>query len=263
MFPSRRELSAASAALQRRMERDVLRRANLVIANTPGNRDALLSANPGIDRARVRISTNGFDAALFDPSSLPPDPTEPADLTYVGEVYGGMLDRYAAAIASIRDRNPDHVPRLAVYGTIHSAEIRRIAALGLSPFIEDRGFVSHEESVAAMKNARALLALLPPHERWRTCVPSKIYWYLAARRPIVAIVPEGDTAALLRGLHAGHALVDSEASVLGQQLEQLVVTWRGTPATRLSGEGIERYAMDAIVEQLDGFLREVMDGDSA
>jgi len=263
MFPSRRELSAPSAALQRRMEREVLRRADLVIANTPGNRDALLADNPGMSTARVRVSTNGFDAALFPPTAIPVRAEESADLTYVGEIYGGMLDRYLAALESIRERNAGHIPRLAVYGTIHATQARRIAERGLAPYIENRGFVPHEESIAAMRRARALLALLPAHERWRTCVPSKIYWYLAARRPIVAIVPEGDTAELVRRLHAGHALTETDPAAVGRALESLAVAARAMPAPPLSGEGTARYAMDAIVDELDAILQEVIDGNPA
>jgi hypothetical protein len=163
--------------------------------HTP-NRDALLAANPKSTARRV-FSPTGYDASMFAPDSLPRHPDESADLTYVGEVYSGMMDRYCAAIASIRARNPAHVPRLAVYGTINASERRAIAALGLESFVEDRGFVSHEESVAAMKNARTLLVLLPAHERWRTCVPSKLsgIWPRGVdhRDP-----PRGDAARLVR-----------------------------------------------------------------
>ena len=263
MFPSRRELPATSAQIQRRMERNVLRRADIVIANTPGNREALLSANPELDRSRVRVSTNGYDSSLFAPGSIPEKPSETADLTYVGEVYDGMFERFGAALASIRDRDPALVPRIAVYGTINAGEKRRIAALGLETVIEDRGFVPHEQSIDAMKNARALLALLPPHERWRTCVPSKMYWYLAARRPIIAVVPEGDAADLVRGLRAGRALIDSDPVAVGRELEAWVVAKRAAPAPPLSGQGTERYTMDAIVDELDAILREVMHGSPA
>ncbi|HEX6792026.1 MAG TPA: glycosyltransferase [Candidatus Krumholzibacteria bacterium] len=260
MFPTRRVLSPVSATLQRRMERAVLRGASVVIANTPGNRDELLASNPGLDPARVRVSTNGYDAALFAPGALPARAGETADFTYVGEIYGGMLERYAAAVASIRARDPDAVPRLAIYGTVHAGERRRIAELGLEPYVEQRGFVSHEESVAAMKNARALLVLLPPQERWRTCVPSKMYWYLAARRPIVALVPEGDAARLVRDAHAGEVLADPDAEALGRRLEALVREARAHPAPALSGAGTERYAMDAIVAGLEQILEEVVNG---
>jgi glycosyltransferase involved in cell wall biosynthesis len=263
MFPSRRLLNPASAALQRRMERRVLRLADRVVTNTPGNRDALLGANPGVDPNRVRVSTNGYDATLFAPGSFPAAPGEAADITYVGELYPGMVERYCAAVATIRARNPEHVPRLAVYGTINSSERKVIAAHGLQEFVEDRGFVSHEESIAAMKNARALLVLLPPHERWRTCVPSKLYWYLAARRPIIAMVPEGDAATLVREMNAGHVLAGDSPEALGRELEVIVVGGRRASGALVTGSGTERYAMEAIVGEMDRMLREVVDGSRA
>ena len=263
MFPSRRPPRPVSARVQRRMERTVLRCADMVVTNTPGNRDALFAANPGLDARRVRVSTNGYDAALFAPGSFPAAPAERADLTYVGEVYDGMFERIGAALASIRARDPLRVPRIAVYGTINAGERRRITALGLESFIEDRGFVPHEDSIAAMKNARALLVLLPPHERWRTCVPSKLYWYLAARRPILAVVPEGDAAELVRRTRAGQALVEHDPEEIARRLERWLADARARPAPATAGDGSDRYSMDAIAGELDALLREVMDGTPA
>jgi glycosyltransferase involved in cell wall biosynthesis len=263
MFPSRRALSSLSAAWQRRLERSVLRCADRVIANTSGNRDELLAGNPGLDAARVRVSTNGYDAALFAPGSFPPAPGESADFTYVGEVYSGMLERYASAVAAIRSRNPGRVPRLAVYGTIDAAEKERIRSMGLTEYVEDRGFVSHEASVAAMKNARTLLVLLPHEERWRTCVPSKLYWYLAAGRPIVGIVPEGDASALVRTLRAGEAFTAADTETLSRELESFVERARTAPAPAREPAAAARYSMDTIVGDLEKVLREVTDGNPA
>jgi hypothetical protein len=262
MFPSRRELPAASAAMQRRLERGVLKHADLVVANTPGNRDALLVANPRLDPSRIRVSTNGYDAALYAAGSFPAQPSETADLTYVGEVYAGMLERYCAAIADIRARSQANVPKLAVYGMIDGAERERIERMGLGPFVEDRGFVTHEASITAMKNARALLVLLPDEERWASCVPSKLYWYLAARRPILAMVPEGDTSRLVRELKAGDVLM-GDAPALGKQLEEFVRRTRTAPAAARDGEEATRYSMDHIVDALERTLREVTDGNPA
>jgi hypothetical protein len=262
MFPSRRAPSWWSAALQRRLERTVVTHADGVIANTRGNRDALLAANPGLDPARIRVSTNGYDATLFAGSSFPARPAETADVTYVGEVYAGMLERYCAAIDAIRARDVSHVPKLAVYGMVEDGERRRIADMGLSSFIEDRGFVSHEASINAMKNARSLLVLLPDEERWKSCVPSKLYWYLAARRPILAIVPEGDTSQLVRELGAGEVL-SGGVSEISQRLEAFVERARTSPIPSRSAEAAARYSMDTIVDGLERVLREVSDGNPA
>ena len=262
MFPSRRAPSWLSAALQRRLERDVVTSADGVVANTQGNRDALLEGNPGLDPARVRVSTNGYDASLFGDSSFPDRPAETADITYVGEVYAGMLERYCAAVAAIRARDERHVPKLAVYGMIEDGERRRIAGMGLSAYVEDRGFVSHEASINAMKNARSLLVLLPDEERWKSCVPSKLYWYLAARRPILALVPEGDTSQVVRELGAGEVL-SGPVSDISQRLEAFVERARTTPIPSRNGDTAARYSMDTIVDGLERVLREVSDGNPA
>jgi glycosyltransferase involved in cell wall biosynthesis len=262
MFPSRRALSPLSAAVQRYLERGVLAHADRVVANTPGNRDALLAANPGVDPERVRVSTNGYDPALYSSGSFPAEPGEKADLTYGGEVYAGMLERYCAAIADIQARNPAHVPVLAAYGMIEAGERRRIDAMRLNAYIDDRGFVSHEASIAAMKNARALLVLLPDEERWKSCVPSKLYWYLASRRPILALVPEGDTSRLVGELKAGEVL-SGDVHALARRLEDFTLHTRPAPVPSRIGNEAERYSMDHVVDELESLLKEVSDGSPA
>ena len=252
-----------SASVQRALERRVLARADRIVVNTPGNLASLLAANPRLDPARVRVSTNGYDERLFAADAVAAGPTDSADITYVGEIYEGMLAQYARAVASIRDRSPSHTPRLAVYGTIHPAERARMQSMGLLPYLDDRGFVSHEESITAMQRARALLALLPQEERWRTCVPSKVYWYLAARRPILAFVPDGDTAVLVRTLQAGRVFGGDDAAETGRELETFIMKARAADAPLLSGAGTERFSMNAIVDDLDALLREVLRGNSA
>lgn len=259
MFPSRRTLKPLAAAAQRRLERGVLRHADRVIANTPGNRTSLLDANPDLSPARVKVSTNGYDASFFAPDSFPPVPSESADLTYVGEVYDGMLGRYCAAVAAIRARNPELTPRLAVYGAVDAAEKHRIESMGLGSFIDMRGFVTHRASIDAMKNARALLVLLAFEDRWRSCVPSKLYWYLASRRPVVAIMPEGDASALVRDLHAGESFVDGDIESLSRRLEDFVKRSRAALPRAVVDAGVARYSMESVVDGLEAVLREVVD----
>jgi hypothetical protein len=262
MFPSRRKLSVVSMAVQRRLERGVLSHADRVICNTAGNRDALLAGNPELEPSRIRVSTNGYDASLFANGSFPAQPAESADFTYVGEVYAGMLERYCAAVAAIRARSEVNVPRLAVYGMIEAGEQQRIESTGLGAFVEDRGFVSHEASIDAMKNARALLVLLPAEERWKSCVPSKLYWYLAARRPVAAIVPDGDAARLVEELKAG-VVFSGDTPALARQLEEFTRRSRASLPPSRGADTAARYSMEYVVGELERILREVSDGTPA
>ena len=66
-------------------------------------------------------------------------------------------------------------------------------------FVRLRGLLSHSESVGLMKSADLLF--LPMHDlpagRRAGLIPYKTFEYLAARRPILAAVPEGDVRDLL------------------------------------------------------------------
>ena len=262
--PHRRGLSWPSGPIQRHMERFVVRRCDRVLANTPGNRAALLAAMPelsGAGAGKVDVVTNGFDDAMLAAPAAGSAQREGADLTYVGEVYPGMLETYCRALALIREEGGMALPRLAIYGHVSSSERRLVTAAGLDAQFDYRGVVDHEESVEAMRAARRLLVLLPRGDGWRSCVPSKVYWYLAARRPIVAIVPAGDTSALVRETGAGWALDDDNPARVAARLREILNPARSEEEPMATG--VERFAMSAIVGHVERILCEVSRGSAS
>jgi hypothetical protein len=76
------------------------------------------------------------------------------------------------------------------------------------------------------------------------------------------MVPEGDAARLVREQNAGEVLCGGAADV-AHQLEAFVERARAQPAAPRSGDASARYAMDAIVDELERVLREVSDGSPA
>jgi glycosyltransferase involved in cell wall biosynthesis len=251
--PARQPRSPLSSALHRRMEASVLRACDGVIANTDGNRAALHAAFPDLPRGKVRVVENAFDDAMLDAAAVPV--TETADLTYVGEVYPGMTDRLVAALARLREQGPDAVPRLAVHGDVDPRERRKIEAAGLGAYVEFRGRVPHAESLRAMQRARSLLLLLPHADNWATCVPSKLYPYLASGRPVLALVPEGDAARIVRESGAGEALSGSDDVAIAAAVGAFVSRVRREgPWPQQRSEVIRRYAAGAQAARLDEML---------
>jgi glycosyltransferase involved in cell wall biosynthesis len=255
--PSRYPRHRLSLALHRALERRALVAADLVLANTRGNREALLRSFPTLAPERVDVLTNGFDDSMLDAPAEPR--AESSDLTYVGEVYPGMLDLYLDAVTRLANDDPTATPRLAIYGNVDPREWRKVVARGLEDRVERRGFVSHEESLRAMRRARALLLLLPQRESWRTCVPSKAYPYLASGRRVLALVPEGDSAALVREAGVGEVIADADAAFAAAALARFVGAVRrdGDLATPVPPQ-VRAYSYAAITARLDGLLRGVV-----
>jgi glycosyltransferase involved in cell wall biosynthesis len=235
-----------ATAWHRRQEARVLAVCDGVIANTPGNRVALLDAF-SIQPDRVHVVENAFDDAMLEAAT--PVPDDSADLTFFGEVYPGMTNDLVMAMGRIHARDPARVPHVAIVGDVDPRERARIAGAGLNAFFEERGRVPYAESLRAMKRARALLVLLPARASWRTCVPSKVYPYLASGRPVLAIGPEGDTARVLRETGAGVALVptgDADALAAG-----LLAFVSGQTHPDRRADAIRRYAASSRVDALE------------
>ncbi len=245
-----------SVPLMRRMEAMVLKSCDAAIANTPGNRVALQRAFPGIAPYKLHVITNGYDEALLSRDGSVD--ARGTDLTYVGEIYPGMVDVYIAALERIRSRNPENVPTLTVVGNVDPGEKAKLEAAGLADVVRYRGFLPYEESLDAMLQAKALLVLLPRDEVWASCVPSKVYPYLAVRRPVLAVVPEGDTAEIVRGCGAGVAVTSRDADAAALAIEDFVCALRsGREMTERNPGAVREYSLRAIGERVHGLLESV------
>jgi hypothetical protein len=142
--PVRHARNPVSVLLQSRMERRVLRRCDRIVVNTPGNRRAMLAAFPDIEPSKVEVVTNGYDAEHGCDDALESSDYVDCDMVYVGEIYKGMLDTFLDALVRLRERDPEAVPKIHVFGTIHAREYEKIEARGLQENIVYRGYVSEQ-----------------------------------------------------------------------------------------------------------------------
>lgn len=186
----------------RQCEQAVMRRADAIIVNAPRAKDALAEEYPHA-AGRMTVITNGYDPERFPTDAERPErvPTDPLRIAYTGQFYadrhpGGLLD----AIQSLRQDPAPGMPPLDVefFGKLDStvdvrAEIER---RGLEDVVHIRGHVPYAESLRIMGEADVLL-LVDQAGRLRG-VPAKLYEYLGAGRPVLAMIePDSDTSWVL------------------------------------------------------------------
>ncbi|NOZ57293.1 MAG: glycosyltransferase family 4 protein [Calditrichaeota bacterium] len=143
---------------------------------------------------------NGFDAAEFAKvrGEIRSSTSSLLELTFVGAVTdvswpGTLLEALARCPETLR-----RDIRLSFVGLDLTGRLQQeIDRLGLREHVELVGYVSHAEAVRALLRSDVLY--LPVSERVHpSYVPGKLFEYLGSLKPVLATVPEGETAALLK-----------------------------------------------------------------
>src|SRR6478752_4726543 len=132
-------------------------------------------------------------------------------------------------------------------------------AAGIADRIELIPYAPHRRSLELQRDSEALLLLIPEAGgRGRGVLSGKVFEYLAAGRPILAVVPpDGAAARLIRETGAGIVAAADDVPALTAALVELHGKWQagaldGTP---LSPADRERLGRSARVEELADVLR--------
>jgi glycosyltransferase involved in cell wall biosynthesis len=206
----------AKRALEQRIAHAALRKVAAVSAVTPSiAAEATELAPPGTP---VRVVANGCDFDEFD--GLVYARGERMRIVHAGSFFGQRTPRpFLSAFATLLRERPALADRVqAVFlGELRPADREWALGLGLGSALALEGFRPHAEALREMRAADVLLLLVPRADgRGLSVVSGKVYEYLAAERPILALVPpEGDAATLLRD--TGSAWIadpDDEAEIL-------------------------------------------------
>jgi glycosyltransferase involved in cell wall biosynthesis len=131
-------------------------------------------------------------------------------------------------------------------------------AAGIADRIELIPYAPHRRSLELQRDSEALLLLIPEADgRGRGVLSGKVFEYLAAERPILALVPpDGAAAALLRETGAGAVVAPGDVDGIARELTTMRDRWRAgeLAAPELSDEWRDRVARRTRVEELADLL---------
>ncbi|MCI0642798.1 MAG: glycosyltransferase [Gemmataceae bacterium] len=214
------------------MEAKVFGRADAVVANTPLNLEGLHRAYPHLCRKMTAI-TNGFDPERFPQRNVGghsnPSNGERLTILHAGELYSGRDPR--PVLDALRDieaggnGSPDKPHfRLEFLGRATEAifdlpgEVRRRV---LDQIVSLTSQAPYAQALERMVAADILLLIHSPG--FKVGVPAKLYEYLGAGRPVLALAePDGDIAWVLKTSGVPHRIVPPhDAAKIKQALLEL------------------------------------------
>ncbi|MFN8586417.1 MAG: glycosyltransferase [Candidatus Eisenbacteria bacterium] len=243
-------------ARHRAMERRVNEGANLVLAASHTHEAQLRASG---DRLRaLEWLPNGFEPAAGVAATVTADDAAKFRLVFTGTLSLmpdalTLLEALRAFLARVPDaRAALDVVLAGPYDTTYEA---RATALGLGGVVRFPGALAHAEARALQRSADALLLWKPPGEGYATMVPGKLYEYLDAGRPIVALVPEGDEAGDLVRRAGGAVLPPGDPGALARELETRYMAWHRTGRAADARPGwLDAHARPALAARLAALL---------
>lgn len=137
----------------------------------------------------VELPPMGFDAERFD--AIEPASFDEFTVTYAGSFYNGWIEPYGFLDGLARFIRDDLRPITArFYGDWKPSYGEAVAERDLSQYVAVHDFVDHDRMISILKGSDALLYIGGTDERNRRNLPSKIWDYLGAERPILALVDD-------------------------------------------------------------------------
>ncbi len=218
--------------LEEKMERAVLQSADYIVTTTEEISQRLIEKYPFI-RNRCETIPNGFDSDDFRGLKRSAS-SDRFTITYAGKFYGLRTARhFLTALRNLFGKNNHLKDRIRVVfaGPEDRHTVRLVQELGLQDVVEMTGFVAHRESLQLMMNADVLLLVMSQGEvvgngTGTMMIPGKTFEYLAARRPILALAPEGAVSDLMRARGSGMVVPPEEVGAIEGAILDLFGRWQ-------------------------------------
>jgi glycosyltransferase involved in cell wall biosynthesis len=189
------------------IEYQTLRYCERAVFTAPGALRLYAERYQDIPRSRLTIIENGYDESAFaaaeQKAGLGRSEDGPLVLVHSGTIYPSERDprSFFGALSDLQTNGSikSEIFRVVLRATGCDDYLRGlIERYGISEIVELEPALSYRDALAEMLAADGLLLLQAANCNYQ--VPAKLYEYLRARRPILALTdPVGDTAIVLKG----------------------------------------------------------------
>jgi glycosyltransferase involved in cell wall biosynthesis len=206
-------------------------------------------------RGAVRVISNGCDFDDF--AGLEYRQADRFRITHTGSFFGKRDPR--PFLQAFRNADLDAVVRFV--GDFRSTDREWAATLGLGDRLELVPYAPRAESLRLQRDSEALLLLVPDAGgRGKGVLSGKVFEYIAAGRPILAVVPpDGAAAALIRETGAGVVVAPDDVDGITAALVELHTRFAngGLPSVELAKGDEDRLSRRARVEEMAALLEEI------
>jgi len=246
---------------EKEMEKEVLRKADVLVTNTPVMKSNFVRLNPEINlETKMHVIPNGFDSEDFEHLERKKTVNPQFTITYTGAFYGRRKpDLFLKAVGNLVQlgKIKKEKIRIRFIGSFkHDVLQRLVKSNGLEGAVDTVGYMDHEQCLINMMGSDALLLIEgggPGSEAFYT---GKIFEYIQTGKPILSVIPENGAAAeLIRRTRTGIVCDWSDIDAIEKGFADMYNSWeKHESIIDPDEEEIARYDRKALTKSLADLL---------
>jgi glycosyltransferase involved in cell wall biosynthesis len=248
--------------IEEKMETLVLATVDHVIVTAEPMKHRLVEKYPFVE-GKVDTITNGFDSEDFKHLTAKRD-KEKFVITYTGSLYGLRTGKqFLTALKELIEEKPELQTKIQVlFAGISGRKVAfLIEEMGLKNVVKLLGYKSHQETLQLMTNADVLLLIMSSDEVRDTkigplAIPGKIFEYLGAKRPILAIAPSGKAADIIYSTKSGVVVPPQNTSLIAQAIFKLFQEWK-SGTLNVVDRDVSEYDRKVLTQKLAKVFQQV------
>jgi glycosyltransferase involved in cell wall biosynthesis len=241
--------------LNRALEKRVLKNADALTVVSAGMLDKLSSRKltTGQNNLRCKVLPNGFDPADFN-SNGSSSPSDKFSIVYTGSFFSHykVPDPFLRALHLWLGNSPQVRGNVEVlfYGSIYPRHQYLIDELQLNDIVRVMGLVPHYQAILAQQNASILLLIIG--KEGKTILTGKVFEYMGAKRPVLAVAPtDGEAADIIRQTNIGIVIDPDDTTAIANAIEDFYTEWRnGHNSYSPRDEEVKQYSRQEQAHQL-------------
>ena len=238
-----------AALKHKKLEKSVLNRADQIVVTSPTTKLEF----ENLTQKPIEVITNGYDVHKVNKVEM--------DLKFTIAHIGSLLS----------DRNPEILWKvlqdisrddkvfqsqfqLNLVGAVSNDVLQSIERHNLFQFVNLVGYVSHDEAIRYQKQSQVLLLIEIDSEDTRCIIPGKLFEYMAANRPILALGPKGsDVEGIIANTNTGSYFTYKQYDELKDKILTYFQAFR-------KGElqshpiGLQQYSRKMLTKKLAGII---------
>ncbi|WP_442787818.1 glycosyltransferase family 4 protein [Flavobacterium suncheonense] len=204
------KLTKSSAQKHKELEKKVMNTADFLLVTSPTTKKEF----EAITIKPIHVITNGYDVENVGRPAL----DEKFTLAHIGSFLSERNPRVLwKALRELTKENAQFRKHfeLKLIGATSQEVLDTITEFKLTDFVNNLGYVSHQEAVEQQRKSQVLLLIEIDSEDTKSIIPGKLFEYMVSERPILAIGPkDADFSEILKQTNTGtFALYDEKDKV--------------------------------------------------